>query len=166
MDNVNHPAHYTQYPHEVIELTSKFDFCTGNAIKYILRRKMKGGAEDLQKAKWYLEYAVDHPEVVKCSDPAGVSALARTYENTFVTDIADSVCCSHPEGTYPWIPAFARISEFIHLLEEYSAEDEPEEDPRQMHFPFWSKCNVDLSNIPDEDRGFIRAVLKSAGARF
>lgn len=57
-DPVNHPAHYTQYPHEVIELTEQLNFCMGNAVKYILRAPFKGHeAEDLKKAKWYVERA-------------------------------------------------------------------------------------------------------------
>ena len=55
-DAVNHPSHYTQYSREVIELTELCDFCTGNAIKYILRSPYKGKpVEDLDKAKWYLK---------------------------------------------------------------------------------------------------------------
>lgn len=40
-DPVNHPSHYTQYEHEVIELTEQPDFCVGNACKYILRSPYK-----------------------------------------------------------------------------------------------------------------------------
>jgi hypothetical protein len=30
-------------------------FCLGNAIKYIWRADLKGGAEDLEKAVWYIQ---------------------------------------------------------------------------------------------------------------
>lgn len=54
-DMVNHPAHYTQYKMEVIELTQHCGFCIGNAFKYILRAKFKGNEkEDLEKARWYI----------------------------------------------------------------------------------------------------------------
>jgi hypothetical protein len=33
------------------------DFCTLNAFKYLWRYRQKGGADDIGKAKWYLEYA-------------------------------------------------------------------------------------------------------------
>ena len=48
---VNHPSHYAaHYRREVIELTSHFDFTTGNALKYVLRCRFKGRpTEDLQK---------------------------------------------------------------------------------------------------------------------
>lgn len=59
-DPVNHPAHYTQYPHEVIELTEQLGFCLGNAVKYILRADYKGHkSEDLKKAAWYLRHILD-----------------------------------------------------------------------------------------------------------
>lgn len=55
-DNVNHPSHYADNgPFECIELTEQFDFCVGNAIKYVWRHNDKGKpVEDLSKALWYL----------------------------------------------------------------------------------------------------------------
>lgn len=54
-DPVNHPAHYTKYKHEVIELTEQLSFCLGNAVKYILRAPYKGSEiQDYEKALWYL----------------------------------------------------------------------------------------------------------------
>ncbi len=35
------------------------DFFEGNVIKYITRYKDKGGVEDLQKAKHYIEYLIE-----------------------------------------------------------------------------------------------------------
>ena len=63
-ERVNHPSHYAaHYRREVIELTGHFDFTTGNALKYVLRCRFKEKpAEDLQKARWYLNYFADHPE--------------------------------------------------------------------------------------------------------
>lgn len=57
-DNVNHPKHYTGHPSSVecIQITEHFNFCLGNAIKYIWRADSKGNdIEDLRKARWYLE---------------------------------------------------------------------------------------------------------------
>lgn len=56
-DNVNHPAHYEQNgPFACIELTEHYDFCMGNAIKYVWRHNDKGHPiEDLNKALWYIE---------------------------------------------------------------------------------------------------------------
>ena len=56
-DPVN-PDHYRRHPSgiEAIEITECFNFCMGNAIKYIWRAGGKADAiEDLRKAVWYLE---------------------------------------------------------------------------------------------------------------
>ena len=37
-------------------------FCIGNVIKYVWRWKGKNGIEDLRKAKWYLERAIQEAE--------------------------------------------------------------------------------------------------------
>jgi hypothetical protein len=52
------PQHYQAHQSgvECIAITEHFNFCLGNAIKYIWRAGLKGDAvEDLQKAKWYIE---------------------------------------------------------------------------------------------------------------
>ena len=60
MDPVNHPEHYVKASItinlEPIQLCECYDFCLGNAIKYILRAPYKGNTlQDMKKAKWYLE---------------------------------------------------------------------------------------------------------------
>lgn len=65
MDNINHPAHYTDdtKPCECIEVAQYHSFCVGNAIKYVWRHRLKGHPlEDLQKAEWYLQRAIDNGE--------------------------------------------------------------------------------------------------------
>ena len=62
-DNVNHPAHYTQWPVEVIDLTEREGFLFGNVLKYALRAGVKSGAtygEDMAKAAWYAARYVDN----------------------------------------------------------------------------------------------------------
>lgn len=62
-DSVNHPQHYTAGGIECIDaleaategLTGIEAVCTANAIKYLWRWKRKNGAEDLQKAQWYID---------------------------------------------------------------------------------------------------------------
>lgn len=57
-DEVNHPKHYTQHPSgvECIQVTEHFNFCLGNAIKYIWRAGLKDDAiQDLEKARFYLD---------------------------------------------------------------------------------------------------------------
>lgn len=62
-DNVNHPAHYTQWPVEVIYLTERESFLIGNVLKYALRAGAKPGGtydEDMAKARWYARRHVDN----------------------------------------------------------------------------------------------------------
>ncbi len=69
-DMVNHPPHYTygsvetiDYIEDVVGTDGLIDFCIGNALKYISRCKHKGKfLEDLQKAVWYLNKAIDTKE--------------------------------------------------------------------------------------------------------
>lgn len=64
VDRVNHPAHYTQGGVECIDALAAATIslkgveavCTANAIKYLWRWKQKNGAEDLKKARWYIDY--------------------------------------------------------------------------------------------------------------
>jgi hypothetical protein len=62
VDSVNHPAHYTRFPVEVINFTEQLDFNRGNAVKYIARAGFKEGVdelEDLSKAAWYINRAIE-----------------------------------------------------------------------------------------------------------
>lgn len=49
---------------ECIEVIEQLEasFCIGNVIKYLWRWKGKNGIEDLRKAKWYLERAIQEAE--------------------------------------------------------------------------------------------------------
>ena len=61
-DPVDHPFHYTYGKGlEVINVIDAFEcgFEQGNVIKYVLRYKHKGGLQDLEKAKWYLEHLTE-----------------------------------------------------------------------------------------------------------
>lgn len=54
-DPVSSPKHYTQHKVECIEVVENMSFTLGNVIKYVWRADLKGGLQDLEKAKWYLE---------------------------------------------------------------------------------------------------------------
>jgi hypothetical protein len=70
-DMVNHPPHYLGHPSglECIDVTSGLTFAVGNAVKYLWRAEAKNGVEDLHKAIWYLDYAVQHDDPVFASRP-------------------------------------------------------------------------------------------------
>ena len=62
-DMVNHPQHYTQGGIECIDALKAATVgkrgieavCVANVIKYLWRYEEKNGAEDVRKAKWYIE---------------------------------------------------------------------------------------------------------------
>ena len=65
-DLVNSPPHYTQGSIQCIDAieaalgTEGFlTFCRGNIIKYNWRAEHKGGIDDLEKSRWYLNKLID-----------------------------------------------------------------------------------------------------------
>lgn len=74
-DPVNHPSHYTAGKVECIEAiesaTTGLDggqaYATGAAIKYLWRWRRKGGAEDLRKARWYIDRLIKEVEKVEAA---------------------------------------------------------------------------------------------------
>ena len=58
IDNINHPSHYTKGVETIEYIRSwDMDYVRGNIIKYVTRFPYKGTpVQDLEKAKWYLEY--------------------------------------------------------------------------------------------------------------
>lgn len=68
IEAVNHPKHYSSSRFEVIDIIEDFvgfkgvvAFDIGNVIKYVLRagKKTSDPIEDLKKAQWYLNHAID-----------------------------------------------------------------------------------------------------------
>ena len=64
-DPVNHPRHYTAGAVECIDAIEAalgpegfVAYCRGNALKYCWRGPLKNGLEDLAKAVWYLQRAI------------------------------------------------------------------------------------------------------------
>ena len=67
-DVVNHPAHYTDGGIETIDFieAKRLGYHLGNVVKYICRAGKKGtnmGLQDLQKARWYLDRAIEKNEI-------------------------------------------------------------------------------------------------------
>lgn len=65
-DNVNSPKHYTTGGIETIDyikaklgVDGTINYCMGNVMKYTSRWQDKNGLEDLKKAQWYLNYAIN-----------------------------------------------------------------------------------------------------------
>lgn len=65
-DTVDRPKHYTSTSIECIDAMIEtqgeeavIDFCVCNAFKYLWRHRGKNGDEDVRKANWYLNKAVE-----------------------------------------------------------------------------------------------------------
>lgn len=84
-DNVDHPAHYTQWPVEVIDLTEREGFLYGNVLKYALRAGAKPGSsckEDMAKATWYATRLT--ARIAKVTSPDdGLRALRKRGDSAF-----------------------------------------------------------------------------------
>ena len=68
-DPVNHPDHYTSGSIECIDAMTETQgteavqhFCVCNAFKYLWRWRGKNGVEDIKKAAWYLNKAIQLEE--------------------------------------------------------------------------------------------------------
>lgn len=70
-DNVDHPPHYTNGKIETIDcievIIAPYDpvmgWSIGQVIKYCARAPLKADLkEDLKKARWYLDRAIQHAE--------------------------------------------------------------------------------------------------------
>lgn len=124
-DPVNHPSHYTQYEHEVIELTEQLDFCVGNACKYILRAPYKGNEiQDLKKALWYIDRSVKAQSLV----PHHAKEVAMLFDN----DIVFKLVCAYPcDHLATWTPTRDRLDVVMKMIEKRILELEIEALRRQ-----------------------------------
>lgn len=68
IDQVNHPSHYNKGGIEAIDvmeaatinLSGAEAVNTASALKYLFRWKDKGGAQDLEKARWHIDRLLQH----------------------------------------------------------------------------------------------------------
>lgn len=103
-DPVNHPSHYTSHPSgvETIEMTRHLPFDLGNALKYVMRRGLKGSAQqDIEKAIWYLDDASKF-SILYDLDARVVEAAEATIqaeENPYVVRVIEALCLPRPYVT-------------------------------------------------------------------
>ena len=74
------PSHYKLGEIEVIQVTEQFDFCTGNALKYLMRAGKKEGEsalDDLKKARWYINRLIQNQSSTNINDPEGTNNWGR-----------------------------------------------------------------------------------------
>lgn len=88
VDMVNHPTHYEgstsieciQAMHLAFGDIATCYFCLCNSFKYLWRYKNKNGAEDVQKAEWY----VNHVEEVMSHRDIQSPEIPKMLERTKV----------------------------------------------------------------------------------
>lgn len=86
-ETVNHPAHY-QGKHECIdEMISLFGveavkgFCKCNVYKYRYRADRKNGAEDLNKANWYMDKLMELEDSTKTTNYFDGEITTKGFKN-------------------------------------------------------------------------------------
>ena len=91
-DSVNHPHYYTSGSIECIEAMEASmsaeafkGFLKGNCQKYLWRYEKKHHAEDLRKAKWYLDRLIGTVE-------AEAVAIAKDLSNMVEAQCEDGFC--------------------------------------------------------------------------
>jgi hypothetical protein len=106
VDNVNHPAHYTDGKIEVIDFIEdkNLNYHRGNAVKYIARAGKKDPAkeiEDMQKAAWYINREIDR--LMASDNPITPDTEDKPVEPWGEEDdarqnrlICDDGCCIEP----------------------------------------------------------------------
>lgn len=130
-DNVNHPIHYTQGGIECIEALKAATvhkkgieaICVANVIKYLWRYEEKNGKEDVEKAKWYLEYLLKELSVAHEGEDT-------SFDYDFIGDV-EKTCdeCKYfdnvefAEGSFKAIsdPCAICRHNFVPNSEEYNA---------------------------------------------
>lgn len=113
-DNIKHPAHYTDGGIETIDfIRAKLTpeefagYCKGNALKYISRAGKKGdAAEDLAKAKVYLEWAGDALTDAEPPEPKPEQPKKKTK----IIDHGKIVACYKGGRSVSWIADDMKIS--------------------------------------------------------
>ena len=86
-DVVNHPAHYTAYPVEVIELVEHMNYCRGNIVKYVARAGLKSPdteLEDLRKAQWYIEREIARLEGPEDPEPPSLPGSVKVGPQSII----------------------------------------------------------------------------------
>ena len=103
IDNVNHPAHYTQGGIECIEAlkaatigkTGIEAVCVANTIKYLWRYEEKNGLEDVKKAQWYINRLIQELNEAESNKYPVYNGVETDgcYDYAFCKDDEDKTPC-------------------------------------------------------------------------
>lgn len=98
VDNVNNPKHYAGSTSlDCIECmkvafgaNAVYHFCLCNSFKYLWRYKNKNGAEDIDKARWYLNYIQHDIERDGDNIPEEIRLMYGRLNDLYI-DITDKI---------------------------------------------------------------------------
>lgn len=101
---VDHPSHYSGSIEAIdaiaaatAELEGVEAFDTGNALKYLWRWKRKNGAEDLNKAIWYIQHLIKHLEEAEAAYTTKANEVQPSLRDYIVgTEIIHAIPTNDP----------------------------------------------------------------------
>lgn len=105
IEKVDHPSHYggKDNPYEHIKVMAAWlspegfaGYCIGQATKYLVRYKDKGGLEDLKKSSWYMRYFIKYEQ-----DRLTVPAPVEVHLNPDITSTLP-LQPPVPPWSHPW----------------------------------------------------------------
>tara|TARA_Y100000114_G_C11571900_1_gene236819 strand:- start:49 stop:441 length:393 start_codon:yes stop_codon:yes gene_type:complete len=84
---IKNPDHYNLGSIECIEAIREsmskeafMGFCKGNVLKYVWRYELKGGGQDLKKAKQYIDYMLTYPENTNEDEEGNTYIVSYKYK--------------------------------------------------------------------------------------
>ena len=93
-------SHYTKMAIQPVEFIHKngINFCEGSAIKYLCRWRDKGGIQDLEKAKHFIDLLIEiETETAKVSalapEAQEVSSTEECYRMNYIKGLANAPSC-------------------------------------------------------------------------
>ena len=146
----DHYKDMTGQPSEFID-KNKMRFAEGNAIKYICRHQKKGGKQDLEKAKHYIDMIIER-------DYGDDTYRSQTFEVTLPNDLSISYGDVETkwENNMTYDELQKKVSKLLedtedkmtNLIEEYNESIEDKEDENEVD-------TVDLSGKFSEIQDYI-----------
>ena len=146
----DHYKDMTIQPSEFIN-KNKMQFAEGNAIKYICRHQKKGGKQDLEKAKHYIDMIIER-------DYGDDTYRSQTFEVTLPNDLSISYGDVETkwENNMTYEELQKKVSKLLedtedkmtNLIEEYNESIEDKEDENEID-------TVDLHNVFDPLNDYI-----------
>lgn len=142
----NHYKSYAIQPAEFIQ-KNKLNWCEGNAIKYLVRHRDKKGAEDLLKAKHYidllLEWEYPIEPVPECAVSLCHSCHVKSCGRTVIEACEESGECAWytPALRERMMDAKEEGAKGVHISEWYAQESAKQSKPAPVALKICPSCD-------------------------